>query len=518
MMNLFKELQELAEFKVIIQGDNGYPEARIIANSRFTAQPGGIAYCKNEDNIQFCLHFCREKRLKFRIRSGGHQHEGMCSANNVLIIDLTHMNNTILYQNDYAQAWIPSGKRLDKVYAELAKKSRTIPGGGCQSVNIGGLTHGGGWGTSCRKLGLTCDNIVEARIVCPDGTIKTISENNDRRLFWAIRGGGGGNFGVVTKFLFNLTKLTTEVHTFSLKWGNKDMFKIAMEWAKMQANLDHDHNLSTFCRLLVKKEYIEGEDSPVLLGGKYYGPRHKLDLLLEPFYQIAEPFEPKFEIAYRPVGARARGVSGRSKPPINFLASHESMLGSLLQLAAPNAPKSTCDDPHPHKVSSSFPSSSDHKHLEGLMDKMVKYIKNSSYSPAINKYMSLHCMGGQISKVSPTATAFPHRQSPFMMQIQAWWSVPNDPKTPEYLDWVKDFRLTLKPYTEGAFINFPDKTLVPDYTTPQGRIDLLTYYYKGNLCELMDIKNKYDANNLFNFGMSIPPKPCKKENGKCICE
>jgi len=190
-----------------------YQAARTISNSRFNLFPSGIAFCKTVQHIQYCVNFVRDNKIAFRIRSGGHQHEGMCSGNEILIIDLSEIN-----QIEYADkqgnpdthhhkdfAWIPVGKKLENVYNELEEHWKTIPGGGCQSVNVGGLTQGGGWGTSIRKYGLTCDNIIKAEMVLANGALVYPSIDTLPDLFRALRGGGGGNFGVVSRFLFKIS-------------------------------------------------------------------------------------------------------------------------------------------------------------------------------------------------------------------------------------------------------------------------------------------------------------------------
>ena len=159
-----------------------YEAARAISNSKFDYKPSGIAYCKNIRHVQFCINFCNDNNIDFRVRSGGHQHEGMCSGNNLLVIALSEMHE-IEYIEGKDEAWIPVGKQLQYVYRELEARNYIIPGGGCQSVNVGGLTQGGGWGASVRKLGFTCDNILEAEMVLANGDIVRVSENNHKKYF-----------------------------------------------------------------------------------------------------------------------------------------------------------------------------------------------------------------------------------------------------------------------------------------------------------------------------------------------
>ena len=132
-----------SDLLIVTQNDELYQYARVISNTRFGHMPLLIAYCKNAKHVSYCVNQCRDNKVEFRIRSGGHQHEGMSSGQGVVIIDVTKMN-----QIDYRRAnraWMPAGMQLQMTYDDLEAKGLTIPGGACQSVNVGGLTQGGGW-------------------------------------------------------------------------------------------------------------------------------------------------------------------------------------------------------------------------------------------------------------------------------------------------------------------------------------------------------------------------------------
>lgn len=479
---------------IIFPSNEAYDEDRIIANLRFNYKPFAIAYCKNASDVVTCIKLCNRYKLRFRIRSGGHHHEGMCSADGIFMIDLSKMN-TIEYGQDNKTAWIPAGIGLKYVYEQLEAKNRIIPGGGCGSVCVGGLTQGGGWGPSARKLGLTCDNIQQAEIVLANGDLIIATNDNDYKdLFWAIKGGGGGNFGVVTKFLFKLTSINGTLTTFSICFAKKDMKAFVRKWVSIASQLDD--NLTTFCRLsVVDKDTI---DKPsILLGGQFYGTKPDLLKLLKPFYDIAKPFhETITSVVYQ-----EPGTVGHDKESDQSSISNADLAG-LLQHAVPNAPNETCDGPHPHKISSTFPKRK--QDYEKLVNTIVDFLAKSKFFPAANTYLSLHGMGGQIKRTPENDNAFPYKDKDFLLQFQAWWADPADPDTTQYMNWIENFRKTLLPYTEGSFINFPDVNLVKNYQTKEGLLQLLTFYYAHNLTPLRLIKDKYDKDNSFSFGMSLP--------------
>lgn len=249
-----------------------YEAARQISNQRFDFRPSGIAYCKNAEHVQMCINFCRENNIPFRVCSGGHQHEGMSSGDNVLIIALSEIYE-IKYDTTKTTAWIPVvGKQLQNVYDELETHDRIIPGGGCQSVNVGGLTHGGGWGLSTRHLGMTCDNVLAAKMVLANGNIiEATADNEYKDLFWAIRGGGGGNFGIVTHFKFKLSKLNGKVTNFTFVFDGHAR-EVAKAWVKMHLSKDVPNALSTACSIFLDEPTKANPKQPSLkarMGGNF---------------------------------------------------------------------------------------------------------------------------------------------------------------------------------------------------------------------------------------------------------
>lgn len=180
-------------------------------------------------------------------------------------------------------------------------------------------------------------------------------------------------------------------------------------------------------------------------------------------------------------------------------------------------PDVNCNIPHPHKVSSAFPKQTGKEYNAKLAEAVDEYIKNSDHDPYVRSYMTFHAMGGAISEPPAGGRAFPYANKEFLLQFQSWWNYPEKAseecmaeireKEKAYIRWVTHFRKTLddKGLVEGAFINFIDRDLVADYTTLEGRLALLKYYYADNLQELRDIKKRVDSKNRFNFEMSIPP-------------
>lgn len=521
------------DLKIISIGNPLYQYARVISNTRFGHMPTSIAYCRTASHVQFCIHFCRDAKVSFRVRSGGHQHEGMSSGNGVVIIDLSEMD-TIEYI-DTDTAWIPVGKQLGKVYEELEKRGQIIPGGGCQSVNVGGLTQGGGWGLSIRKYGMTCDSVLECEMVLADGTIAYPSPINMPDLFWALKGGGGGNFGVVTRFRFKLSSLGNVTTSFSLLWKDGERAVKAMKiWTVLHADLTKlEANLSTACGMMVadseELHLPEGHVSAVhtRMGGLFYGSKEALLSLLRTSFGDLIPEESGFvslQEKYHHQGVK-KAMATQQKHTV-LLSKHQSIISDFVNPTAsidtvsgttcgdrnyrvlPDAPSSTCDMPHPHKVTSGFPKATTEAEHHQLVEAIYNYLGRTCFYVDVNRYMSFHCLGGAVTEnTDQRVFAFPMK--PYLLQIQCWWNdagnaFTNVDRNKAYVQWVVDFRKNLLPNIEGAFINFIDQLLVPHPETPEGRIQLLEIYYQEKLEKLRTIKTKYDCENLFNFEMSIP--------------
>lgn len=534
-----KDLVVILESKWSLQ----YEASRAISNSKFDYKPSGIAYCKNISHVQFCTNYCRNNDIEFRIRSGGHQHEGMSSGNNILIIDLSEIHE-ITFITNKEEAWIPSGKKLENVYQELEEKEYIIPGGGCQSVNVGGLTQGGGWGASIRKLGFTCDNILEAEMVLANGQIVYPSPTNFPDLFWGLKGGGGGNFGIVTRFRFKLTKLEGAMTSFSLKWEDPNDAKNAiLHWMKMQRELDHYRNLSTACRMS-----IEAPNTILSrMGGQFYGTEKKLKNILKKYFGklfdkgIFEPKTKCFPPKKRTCNVEEDNLGTSKSEPTAELSLSDAQkyvaellnptnpfgeLGLIIENLSsskensckplgknlPKAPSVTCDNPHPHKVTSTFPRSVSKKESINLDQEIVNrihdYLSNSCYYEDVARYMSFHCMGGAV-RDNPTGRAFPYADAPYMLQAQTWWNLSNDKSVDDdrkkaYNKWIECFRSSLGDAIHGSFINFVDKDICGPYEPSKRQAILTQYYTEKNLKKLIKIKQKYDPFNLFNFRLSIP--------------
>lgn len=460
-------------FTVTCPWDASYQKDMTIWNRRLQTGPAMVAFCSKTKHVQICVSWCKYNDFPLRVRSGGHHHEGMSCDYGVLIIDLSLMN-VINYTPDGNHAWIPPGKQLQYVYKELAARGQIIPGGGCETVCVGGLTLGGGWGMSARALGLTCDNILQAEIVLADGSVKTVPEGIEGSdLFWGLQGGGAGNFGIVTNFLFKLTNATHTTpppQTWSGSSARPEMRSI------VQSIADNSISRSTTlaCRLFLDDA---GQISFTKMS-QVLDTRTQADEILREL------------TGSHPASSTAEGDAG-----LHHFAD------SKMMTASPSKPRDTCfTGPLPHKVSSAFVKIG--KEVQAADACYDFLVRNNRPFPNANTYISFHSFGGAIGDRAPKETAFPYRDRMLLLQFQAWWSDPADDSTDHYIKWVRDVRTTLESLglTEGGFFNFQDASVAPE----ANRHELMSYYYGTNLRKLIDLKIKYDPKNMFRSGMSLP--------------
>jgi FAD/FMN-containing dehydrogenase len=207
-------------------GDAAYATARLLFDPRFDGQrPAGIAYVKNNHDVATCLAFVRKYKIPVAARSGGHSYAGW-SGTSGLIIDISDLKGVRM---SGTSAIVGAGTRLIDFYNGLAAHGRAVPGGSCPTVGIAGLTLGGGIGVTARAHGLTCDNLEAVEIVTASGAVLTATAAEHADLYWACRGGGGGNFGVATWFTFATTPAPAPV-VFFLSWPWSQAARVIAAW------------------------------------------------------------------------------------------------------------------------------------------------------------------------------------------------------------------------------------------------------------------------------------------------
>jgi hypothetical protein len=444
---------------VIRPGNALYDQARFLFNTRFDSiMPQAVVRAANPSDVAKVLAFVQKFGLAVTPRCGGHDFGGNSTSTGV-VIDVGPMN-TIGVGTD-GTVTIGAGAKLADVYDQTIAKNVAIPLGTCLSVGISGLTQGGGIGVVDRMWGLTCDALVSAQVVTADGRMLTCDATTEPDLFWAIRGGGGGNFGVVTSFTFK-THPTQDLTNFSANIAFSDLAKVLTAWQTWQAGLP-----DTIWSYLIT----------TFLGG---GPNVTLSGVCVGTPADFMPYWNQFLAA----------AQVQPQTSITTKSYHDTMMA-----ACANRTVSQChlvgQTPDAQIQRATFASTSDLYDAAlpaAGVQAFVQAIQSATNS-GINGQILLDAMGGALGRVAPDATAFPHRRSLFSAEYYQDASGVASP------NWGNSMRTTMKTWTSGrAYVNYRDP-LITDTSV----------YYGANYARLKTIKAMYDPNWVFRFPQGIPP-------------
>jgi FAD/FMN-containing dehydrogenase len=355
---------------------------------------------------------------------------------------------------------VGGGARLIDVYAALERHDLVLPAGSCPTVGISGLTLGGGVGFSSRKWGLTSDNLLGAQIVTADGRIRTCDRDTEPGLFWALRGGGGGNFGVVTRLTFRVHH-TGRVATFQITWPWSDAARAVAAWQAWAPRAPD--GLFSVLQLAAP-----GAGARLAVGssGQFHGSEAELRRLIEPLVSAGTPTR---------VTVRTR--------------THWE---ATLMWAG-------CDDLTEcrragHTVFAAKSQYAKRVFSKAAIDRLVGWVerRQTAGTPGRGSVL-LDSYGGAIGRVPRAATAFAHRDARFQLQYLTYWSRPGD--GPAATAWLRNAHAAMRRDTSGAYVNYIDPEL-PDWQRA---------YYGANLPRLRRLKRRYDPQNLYRFRQSIRP-------------
>ena len=283
-----RQLKRLVDGDVVAAGDAHYASARQLWDARFDVlRPRAIVYCASATDVARTLDWARMHQIRAVPRSGGHSYAGYSSGNGVVIVDVSRLNRVSVVSG---HATVGAGAKLIDVYAALAAGGKTIPAGSCPTVGIAGLALGGGIGYASRAFGLTSDNLQRVHIVTADGELRACDVRNEPDLFWACRGGGGGNFGIVTSL--DIAKHpTSTVSTYSIEWPWEQAAQAVAAW---QAFAPHaPDELFSVLDLIATGPTAPGARAHVVSAGQYFGTETALAALIQPLASTGAPISVK---------------------------------------------------------------------------------------------------------------------------------------------------------------------------------------------------------------------------------
>jgi hypothetical protein len=447
------------EGTLVRPGDARYAALRLPFNRRYDyVHPEAIALCAVADDVHESVLWAREHAVPVAARSGGHSYGGY-SVTKGLVIDMGRLRNVDVDERE-GTVTIGPGARNTDVYNGLQPHGVAFSAGRCPSVAISGLTLGGGFGFSSRRLGLSADALLETDVVTASGEILTCSERQSPDLFWACRGGGGGNFGVNTQFKFR-TYPVDDVTLYDLSWAWKDARTVMAALQKVVGEAPDEWSL----RLGLGSVGRPGATQTTIeCLGQFFGPKSDLVAILDPVLSAARPI--KKLIAKRTFW-QAKTYFYDTTPFRRFAVKSNYIVRPLPEEA-----------------------------IDAIVQSVERWPGSSNPQGG---GVALFAWGGAMNRVPPAATAFVHRDAMFLMGYETDWTV-DDPAglVAANVDWLHALADAIRPHVSvQAYQNFIDRSLR----------DWKQAYYGVNLDRLVRVKRKYDPDDFFHFEQSIPLAP-----------
>ena len=268
--------------EIVTPNDKEYEEDRQVWNRAIQKYPIAILYCTSKEDVKSALEFCIIKNYDFRIRSGGHNYEGYSVGNKLIVIDVSTMKK-IKIDEVKNIVTIEPGVLNSELYDYVGKRGYPFPGGTCPTVGVAAYTLGGGWGLSSRLFGLGIDSVVEFKMVDYRGKILTANRECNKDLFWALRGSGGGNLGIVTSLTFNLPPKFNMVTLFTIYYPSTtslEQVNIMETMQDLYENLDR--------RVNMRASFYNSEEEGVAAYfiGLFYGEIDELKEILKPLLEL----------------------------------------------------------------------------------------------------------------------------------------------------------------------------------------------------------------------------------------
>ncbi len=450
-----EKLRGQLQGRIILPQDSEYDESRTIFNAMIDKRPALFVKCKNKHDVAKAILFANENDLEVSVKAGGHNGAGLALVDNGLVIDLSEMK-AIKINPDKKIAVVEPGNILSDVDNATHEHSLALPVGVNGNTGISGLTLGGGLGFLTRKAGLTIDHLMEAEVVFATGEIVIANENNNPDLFWALRG-GGGNFGVVVSFTFNLIPIAN-VYAGPMLWPIEKAKEVMHFYDHFTKNSSHD--LYGFFAFLIVPD---SEPFPEHLRKKnvcgivwcYTGSIEKVEEVFNPIRKFGPPI-----------------LDFVSEIPI-------PTLNSLFDWLYPPGLQWYWKGHYVNELT------------DESIDENIKF---GSSLPTPRSTMHLYPIDGKAHEVDQKDTAWGHRN---IRWVQAILGVSDDPKKTDLIkNWSKEYFDAVIAYSSGGgYVNF----------TMQDDEARVKESYGLNFDRLRKIKKKYDPDNFFHLNQNIKP-------------
>jgi FAD/FMN-containing dehydrogenase len=442
---------------ILTPDDGGYDEAREIWNGMIDKRPAIIARCAGTQDVVSAVDFARDKGLQLAVRGAGHHIAGNSLCDDGLVVDLSQMK-AVEVDPGARRATAAGGATLADLDAATQAHGLATPVGINSTTGVAGLTLGGGFGWLSRKYGMTVDNLESAEVVTAEGKVLHASEREHPDLFWALRG-GSGNFGVVTRFEFRLHRVGPELLSGLIVYPFSEAKAVLQGYREFIAEAPDELSVWTVLRKAPPLPFLPAEAhgrEAVVLALLHAGDPQEGEELIRPLRELGEP-----------VGEHV-GVQPYT--------AWQQAFDPLLTAGARNYWKS-------HNFTS-LP--------DGLFDVVIDYVGRLP-SPECEIFFG--ALGGATMRPAPDATAYPHRDTRFVMNVHGRWQDAADDE--RCIAWSREYFAATAPFASGgAYVNF--------LTEDEG--DRVRAAYGSNYDRLAHVKAEYDPKNLFRTNWNIRPE------------
>jgi FAD/FMN-containing dehydrogenase len=445
---------------IFMPGDPGYDSARAVWNAMIDRRPSVIVRANGVDDVVTAVSFAGAHQLPISIRGGAHNVAGHAVGDAGVMIDLSAMRG-VRVDPERRRAWVEGGATWGDVDSATQAFGLATPGGLISDTGVGGLTLSGGIGWLRSRYGLCIDNLVSADVVTANGRLIHAGQDEHADLLWALKG-GGGNFGVVTRFEFALHPVGPTVMfcgpVYPIEAGSAPI----RFWREFLADKNHQvGSLIEFSTIPSDPGYPESAwgKRAYTIAAAFAGDAVEGEALLQPL---------------RELGEMVTDFSGQ----MEYCA-----LQQLFDTVIPFGQRRCYWKS---------------QYLSGLTDEVIDLILERNASPpSPNTLSSIWNFGGATAAVNAADTAFGDRSMPYMVSIDSMWSAPEDDTT--NMAWTRDFWERLTPYSSQGriYLNFAG--------LGEGNEDLVRRSYGNNFDQLAAIKRTYDPDNVFRFNQNVRP-------------
>jgi FAD/FMN-containing dehydrogenase len=451
-----EELKAGFQGEILLPSDGAYGSARKIWNAMIDKRPAVIARCATTSDVVRGVNFARDNGLALAVRGGGHNIAGHALCDDGLVLDLSQMKAATV---DPAgrRVTIEGGATLADLDAATQAHGLATPVGINSTTGIGGLTLGGGFGWLSRKYGLTVDNLEAAEVVTAAGAVVRASAAERPDLFWALRG-GGGNFGVVTRFTFRLHPVGPHVLSGLIVYPLAEAKAVLQQYRAFAAQAPEELAVWSVLRQAPPLPFLPARvhgTGIIALALLYAGDPRQGEPLIAPL--------------------RTFGTSLGEHVGVQPYVAWQQAFDPLLTAGARNYWKS-------HNFTTL---------QDGLFDVVAGYVEQLP-SPQCEIFFG--ALGGATARPAPDSAAYAQRDAEFVMNFHGRWEDPAD--DPRCIAWAREFFQAAAPFASGgAYVNF--------LTADEG--DRVRAAYGPNYARLAQVKRTYDPANLFRMNQNIPP-------------